>query len=184
MTEAFRESQNRVISMSLIHEELYRSKEMETLDFAAYLKKLTADLLQSYRVRSDEIGLKLDIEEVHFGMDTAIPLGIIINELVSNSLKHAFPEGKGGEILIKLFQTDHNRNKVINRNRKINKNGNSNYSTQFSLIVSDNGSGFPENIDFRNTASLGLQLVNTLVEQLEGSIELERDEGTKFIIRF
>ena len=184
VTEAFRESQNRVISMSLIHEELYRSKEMETLDFAAYLKKLTADLLRTYRVRSDEISLKLDIEEVRFGMDTAIPLGIIINELVSNSLKHAFPEGKGGEILIKLFQTDHNKNKVISRNRKINKNGNSNYSTQFSLIVSDNGSGFPENIDFRNTASLGLQLVNTLVEQLEGKIELERNEGTNFIIRF
>ncbi len=184
VVEAFRESQNRVISMSLIHEELYKSRDMETLDFAIYLKKLTADLLQSYRVRSDKIGLKLDVEKVLFEMDTAIPLGIIINELVSNSLKHAFPERKGGEILIRLFQADHNKNKVISRDRKINKNGNSKYSTQFSLIVSDNGSGFPENIDFRNTTSLGLQLVNTLVEQLEGSIELERNKGTKFIIRF
>ncbi len=184
VVEAFKESQNRVTSMSLIHEELYRSRDMETLDFAVYLKKLTADLLRSYRVRSDDVRLKLDLEKVLFGMDTAIPLGIIINELVSNSLKHAFPEGKGGEILIKLFQTAHNKNKVISRNRKINKNGNSNYSNQFSLIVSDDGSGFPENIDFRNTVSLGLQLVNTLVEQLEGSIELEKNEGTKFIIRF
>ena len=104
VVEAFRESQNRVASMALIHEELYKGDELDTLDFAAYLQKLTADLFGSYNLRNNDIILKLDLEQIHLGMDTAIPLGIIVNELISNALKHAFPAGRAGEIHINSLQ--------------------------------------------------------------------------------
>ncbi len=167
--EAFRDSQNRVVSMSLIHEELYKTGEngdVETLNFTAYLRKLATDLIRSYKVGDEDIHLKLDLENVSLGMDTAIPLGIIVNELVSNSLKHAFPERRNGEIRVKLYRAGND------------------LGPQFTLIISDDGVGLPEALNFRDTASLGLQLVNTLVEQIEGSIELERGSGTKFKIGF
>ncbi len=167
--EAFRDSQNRVVSMSLIHEELYKTREngnLETLDFTAYLRKLATDLLRSYKVGNEEIHLQLDLENVSLGMDTAIPLGIIVNELVSNSLKHAFPDGRNGEIRVKLQRAEND------------------HDHQFTLIVSDDGVGLPKDFDFRDATTLGLQLVNTLVEQIEGNIELGRDAGTKFKIGF
>jgi len=169
--EAFRESQNRVASMALIHEELYQGKDMETLDFAAYLRELTSELLSSYTVGNERVSLKLDIEQLYLGMDTAVPLGIIVNELVSNSLKHAFPAGKAGEIRIRLFGPE---NYEIEGEKDL----------QFTLSVADDGKGFPEKIDFKNTDSLGLQLVKILVEQIEGCIELKRDPGTEFKIEF
>ena len=164
--EAFQDSQNRVISMSLIHEELYKTGDSESLDFAAYLQKLATELLHSYKIGTEDILLKLDLENASLKMDTAIPLGIIVSELVSNSLKHAFPRGRNGEIRVKLHRTENDE------------------TTQFMLIVSDDGVGMPENIDFRNTPSLGLQLVIALVEQINGSIELEKGVGTGFRIKF
>lgn len=185
VVEAFRESQNRVISMSMIHEELYKSRDMETIDFEAYLRKLTSDLLKSYKIGGETVLLKLSVEDIFLRMDTAIPLGIVVNELVSNSLKHAFSEGREGEIYIKLCQMDDYGNKRINNMKSnINKNRHSERKNQYILIVSDNGLGFPENVDFRNTDSLGLQLVNALVDQLEGSIELDIDGKTEFRINF
>jgi PAS domain S-box-containing protein len=184
--EAFRESQNRVATMAIIHEELYRSKNNETLDFSAYLQKLTADLFSSYAVRKDDVRMQLDLEEAFLGMDTAVPLGIIINELVSNSLKHAFPSGRKGEIQIELCRIEEiETNKSIsNITNNIGSRSSVDKSVQYRLVVSDNGLGFPQNIDFRNTGSLGLQLVNILVEQLEGTIELEEGRGTSFKILF
>lgn len=177
--EAFRESQNRVTSMALIHEELYQGKDMETLEFSAYLRRLTGDLIKSYDSENMDISLKLELEQVYLGMDTAVPLGIIVNELVSNALKHAFPAGRGGEIHISLFALEEGNSKNENRNSCKNE-GN----FEYTLIVADNGSGIPENLDFRNTDSLGLQLVNLLVEQIDGCIELNRDSGTEFKIMF
>jgi PAS domain S-box-containing protein len=176
--EAFRESQNRVVSMALIHEELYQGKDMETLEFSAYLRRLTADLLKSYNVENKSIKLNLELEQVFLGMDTSVPLGIIVNELISNALKHAFPEGTGGEIRISLFgsEDDKTENEIANFKKE--------NDFQFTLIVADNGKGIPEEIDFRTADSLGLQLVNILVEQIEGSIELKRDHGTEFRITF
>ncbi len=184
--EAFRESQNRVSTMAIIHEELYRSKNNEALDFSAYLQKLTEELFQTYVVRKGDVDMQLDIEEIFLGMDTAVPLGIIINELISNSLKHAFLPGMQGKISIKLSRTEENEgNKSIsNITNNIGAKSSIERNFQYTLVVSDNGLGFPENIDFRSTNSLGLQLVNILVEQLEGRIELENDSGTKFKIWF
>ncbi len=184
--EAFRESQNRIVTMAIIHEKLYRSENSETLDFSEYLQKLTSDLLHSYNIRKDDIKTFLDVEEIFIGMDTAVPLGIIINELVSNSLKHAFPQGRKGEIRIKLCKAEENvKNKSISN--ITNNNGaksSINKNSQYSLVVSDNGLGFPEKLDFRSTGSLGLQLVNILVEQLGGTIELQKGSETSFKILF
>jgi PAS domain S-box-containing protein len=168
MLESFRESQNRVASMALIHEELYKGNELDTLDFSAYLQKLTADLFDSYNLRNGYINLKLDLEKINLDMDIAIPLGIIVNELVSNSLKHAFFAGKAGEICINLCKIP-----FIGKNR-----------FHYMLTVEDNGKGIPEEVDFQNSESLGLQLVNILIEQIDGCIELIRNHGTKFTIRF
>ena len=184
--EAFHESQNRVATMAIIHEELYRSKNNETLDFSAYLQKLTSELFHSYIVRKGYVDMHLDIDEIFLGIDTAVPLGIIVNELVSNSLKHAFPPGRRGEIRIKLYRTgnsDENKS-ISNSTNNIGSKSSVDKNIQYTLVVSDNGLGFPKNIDFRNTSSLGLQLVNILVEQLEGAIELNRSSGTEFKIRF
>jgi len=168
--EAFRESQNRIFSMSLIHEELYKGEGTDKLNFWFYVQKLAEDLFQTYSVRSKNIRLLMDLEEnAFFDMDTAIPLGIIVNELISNSLKHAFSENKEGEIRIRLCreEEDHEISKSL-----------------FSLTISDNGKGIPENVELGSVESLGLQLVNTLVDQLDGKLEVKREHGTEFIITF
>jgi len=169
--EAFKDSQHRVKSMALVHEKLYQSEDMVSVDFSDYIQNLTDYLFHSYSVKNRNVSLKLDVDRIFLGMDTAIPLGIIINELVSNSLKHAFAERDSGEISISL---------------KRDENGSvENPDEYFLLDVRDNGVGFPEALDFMDTDSLGLQLVVTLVDQIEGSIELDTSNGgTEFCIRF
>ncbi len=157
----FKESQNRVRSMAMIHEGLYRTQNLARINFEKYIENLMSALFSSYGIDQKVIKQKMDLNEVLLDIDTAIPCGLILNELVTNSLKHAFPNGKKGEIAVLLSQKDENKLK---------------------MIVEDNGKGFPENIDFKNTESLGLQLVNTLVDQLKGEIELERNNGTRFIL--
>ncbi|AKB77887.1 Sensory transduction histidine kinase [Methanosarcina horonobensis HB-1 = JCM 15518] len=180
--EAFRESENRVVSMSIIHEELHKSEDTTSIDFAAYLKKLTSELLYSYRVGNEKVHLFLDVGHTFLEIDMAIPLGIIINELFSNSLKYAFPRGADGEIRISLFrQPESSAGSIPDSN--IDTTG-PDMRSGFTLIYSDNGGRFPENIDFKNPDTLGLQLVNALVEQLDGTIELEKGKETKFIMRF
>lgn len=189
VVEAFMESQSRVISMSLIHEELYKGDKLEALDFSAYLRKLTAELFTSYNLENKDISFKLDLDKIYLGMDTAIPLGIIVNELVSNSFKHAFSAKQEGEIHINLRKAETPASKINTSSFKndglgpdrecIGKLG-----FQYVLEVSDSGKGIQEEIDIKNSSSLGLQLVNILVEQIEGCIELEKDKGTKFTIWF
>jgi PAS domain S-box-containing protein len=182
ITDALRECQNRVLSMALIHEELYQSALDEKLNFAAYLQNLTNEIFTSYNVGKTDIELKVDLEEVFLGMDTAIPLGIIVNELVSNSLKYAFPSGNRGVVHITLRKKE-------NGAAELKLSGADMYfqnekSFDYVLTVADSGKGIPEEIDFRNTDSLGLQLVNILVEQIDGFIELNSSKSTEFTIWF
>jgi PAS domain S-box-containing protein len=161
--DMFSDSVNRINTMAFIHEKLYRSKDMTNVNFDDYLKSMLNSMLLSYRSDSLKIELKTDIDNVSLGVNTAIPCGLIINELISNSLKHAFPEGNEGEIRVAMFTND---------------------KAEIELTVSDNGVGIPENLDLRNTDSLGLTLVNALAAQLRGTIDLNREKGTRFVITF
>jgi len=172
--EAFRESQDRVISMALIHEELHKSEGLNTLNFSPYIEGLTRNLFLTYRLGNTDVSLNMDLEEnIFLDMDTAVPVGIIVNEIVSNSLKHAFPGRDKGEIRIKFRREENGENK---------KEGNK--STCFNLIISDNGVGIPESFDIEDLDSLGMQLVTTLVDQLDGKVELKNNSGTEFAISF
>ncbi len=176
--EAFRVSQDRVTSMALIHEELHEGGEIDTLNFSPYLERLVENLFHTYRLGDSSISLKMNLEEnIFFNMDIAVPLGLIVNELVSNSLKYAFSEVKKGEIQIKL-------SRQVTGNEPNEKDQFTEKGSRYILIVSDNGIGIPENIDFENSNTLGLQLVSILVDQLDGEIELKKNNGTEFIIRF
>ncbi|MCK4235257.1 PAS domain S-box protein [candidate division WOR-3 bacterium] len=162
--EMFTESQDRIKSMALVHEKLYRSKDFTKINFKEYIESLSKSLLRSYDEKRSKITLKINVSDVLLGVDYAIPCGLVINELVSNSLKHAFPEGKEGEITIS-FQSP-----------KIN---------EFILIVGDNGIGLPKDFDFNKTESLGLYLVSILAkDQLQGKISVDGTKGTKFQITF
>ncbi len=161
--DMFTDSQNRITSMSLIHEKLYQSKGLAKIDFDDYIRDLANGLFQSYGANGN-IKLIIDVRDVSLGIDSAIPCGLVVNELVTNSLKHAFPDGRRGEVLISLHPTDGN---------------------MIELIVSDNGVSIPEDIDIRKTESLGLHLVTILVEnQLHGEINLNRSKGTEFLVKF
>ena len=174
--EAFRESQDRVISMALIHEELYKGGGFETLNFSPYIQELADTLFHTYRLGNTDISLNMDLEEnILFDMDTAVPLGMIINELVSNSLKHAFIGRDRGEIQIKLHREEPT---------ELESEDSKSTSTSFTLTISDNGVGIPENLDIEELDSLGMQLVTSLVDQLDGELELKRDNGTEYTIRF
>jgi two-component sensor histidine kinase len=157
----FRESQDRIRSMALVHEKLYRSGDVARIDFREYVESLTAGLYRSY-FPGPGVRIFADVENVSLDIDLAVSCGLIINELVSNALKYAFPEGRAGEIHVSLAGD----------------------GDSYTLTVSDDGVGLPPGLDFRDTPSLGLQLVNTLVGQLEGTIELDSAEGTRFKITF
>ncbi|MFI5144011.1 MAG: PAS domain S-box protein [Ignavibacteria bacterium] len=161
--EFFRISQDRVKSMALIHQQLYRSNDLSSINFGDYLRNLTTHLFQAYGVNEGNIRLSIEAKNIYIGIDSAIPCGLLINELISNSLKHAFPGNRRGKINVTM--------EIVEENK-------------FSLIISDNGIGFPEDIDFRNTKSLGMQLVITLTDQIDGRIELIRENGTTFKITF
>lgn len=159
----FEDSQHRIRAMALIHETLYRGDGLAQINAADYLQPLSAQLAEAYRTLNNRVVLKCQVEEVWLSINKAVPCGLILNELLSNALKHAFPEAATGEILI-----------VLRREAP----------GSCTLIVSDTGIGFPEGLDFRTTESLGLQLVCLLTEQIEGTISLERRGGTAISITF
>jgi len=162
--EMFNESRNRIISMSLIHEKLYQSKDFTKIDLKGYIVDLVNGLFQSYGVNMNKIVLNINVENIPLGIDSAIPCGLIINELVTNSLKHAFPGDRKGEVRVILHLTQDN---------------------MIELVVGDNGIGLPENLDIKNIKSLGLHLVPMLAEnQLMGSLDINNNNGTEFIIKF
>ena len=159
--ELVRESQNRVRTMALIHERLYQSDSLAQIDFEHYLRSLTRELFRSYSIGG--ISLKLEAEEHHLDVDTAIPCGLIVNELVSNALKYAFPEGKKGEVHVKFWSVSRNK---------------------YALSVSDNGIGLPAELDIEKVKTLGLQLLGMLVRQLRGTLDIVRDSGTTIMVTF
>ena len=159
----FGESQKRIETMTLIHEKLYRSKDLARIDFAEYVDDLTSHIFSLHEDKSAQIDLKTDVRDVVLDVNKAIPCGLVINELVSNALKHAFAGRKRGTVSIRMHSRD---------------------GGGITLSVSDDGKGFPEDVDYRNTNSLGMQLIISLVDQLGGIMKREGGEGTTFTITF
>ena len=156
-----KESQNRIKSMAMIHEKLYMSDDLAHINFVDYIQSLVKNLFYSYNVENTNIKPIFEVEDVTLNMETAVPCGLIISELVSNSLKYAFPNEKKGEILVSLKTVD----------------------DKYELIIRENGIGLPEELDFNNLETLGLLLVNNLTEQIDGELTINRSPGTEFKIK-
>lgn len=161
---AFKDSINRIKSMAAIHETLYRSIDIARVNFDNYVKSLAGILYESYGIGIGRVSLNTDVQNISFEIDTAVPVGLVINELVSNALKHAFPDNRKGSIMISLRKTD---------------------GGHYELSVSDDGVGLPNEFDLDKSASLGMHLIHNLVKgQLQGNLEIKRDGGTTFKITF
>ncbi len=160
--EIFKESQSRIKSMALIHEKLYQTGDLTRINLSEYANELVSDLFRSYSVNTYLVKYEIKSNNILLDINTAIPCGLIINELVTNSIKHAFPDNRSGEINIEIKCQD----------------------DDFILEVQDDGVGFPENLDIEDVKTLGLQLVTSLTKQLDGAIELDRKGGTCFRINF
>lgn len=158
--DILKESQSRAKSMALIHQKLYQTGNVKEIEFSEYLRSLTSELRHTC-IAENPIELKLNLQEAYLDVDRAIPLGLITTEIIINSFKHAFPDGKG-KICVEFSKTE----------------------DLFELIISDNGIGVPEDFDFKTQGNMGMNLINGLTQQINGSINLVRDHGTKFIIQF
>lgn len=161
--EVFKNTQNRISSMALIHDKLYQSKDLARINFAEYIQDLTNSLFSAYEANANKIALKIDVQDIFLSIDAAIPCGLIINELILNAMKYAFPTGRQGEIFVKFHSVAYNK---------------------FVLFIGDNGVGFPKDLDLKSLNSLGLQLVSALVKQLSGDIETNTSNGAQFKITF
>jgi two-component sensor histidine kinase/HAMP domain-containing protein len=163
LTEAFKESQNRIRSMALVHEKLYKTSNFAKLEMEEYVNQLIGYLFNSYNINSSKIQTSVEIDNILVNIDTAIVLGLIINETVTNSLKHAFNSNGEGRISITLKKLEDN---------------------SYVLIIKDSGTGFPDDFNFEKSDTLGLLLVNTLVDQLEGKVEFDTNHGAEIRILF
>jgi two-component sensor histidine kinase len=157
-----KECQNRIKTMAFIHESLYQNKDFSQINFSEYIVTLVKNLFYSFEANQQKIRANFDVEPILLNLDTSIPCGLIVNELVSNALKYAFSETKEGAIFVELKK----------ENGKI------------KMLIADNGRGIPEEINYKNTETLGLQLVNTLTEQINGTISMKQNKGTIFEIIF
>jgi two-component sensor histidine kinase len=161
--QVFEESKNRIRSMTLIHENLYQTRDLVRIDVPEYIRELVAHFINSYGNLMERITPRIQVDNISLNMDTAIPIGLILSELISNALKHAFPPGEKGEIHI-ILRSESGGTAV--------------------LRVSDNGVGLPQDLDVHQTQSLGLQLVNLLTQQVKGTIDIKRNKGTTVTITF
>ncbi|MEN9997624.1 MAG: putative sensor histidine kinase pdtaS [Bacteroidota bacterium] len=160
--EILDESRNRIRSMAIIHENLYRTTNFSSIDFTSYLQNLCTNLISSYHVYSGIVEFKDEMEKIDLVLDQAIPCGLLVNELITNSIKYAFPSKQEGQITVGLEEKDET----------------------IYLRIEDNGIGLPKDFDMMKTDTLGLQLVSTLVEQLDGEIKVRNHQGTKYLITF
>jgi len=158
----FRESQNRVRLMAAIHEALYKSNDLSHFDGGSFIRDITSNLRSSYGAEAAALEIHVDVEGIQLSRDNAVPCGMIINELVSNAMKHGFPNGRTGEVQVQLRCGD----------------------DAYVLRVKDNGIGLPAGMDWQHPASLGLRLVNALVRQIEGALEVSHQEGAEFVVTF
>ncbi len=162
----FFESQNRIRTMALIHEILYRSNDYAHINFSKYLNELITYLLESYGRSRDDIVIDTRLNVTYLSLDLAIPCGLMANELISNCLKHAFPNGRKGHIMVTLSQSQDQKK-------------------EFRLSVSDDGIGFPPNLDLKKATSFGLQVINGIAtHQMRGTVEVVRQPGTTVVITF
>lgn len=162
-SKALREGQNRIKSMALIHERFYQSDGLSRIDFDDYIRRLTDNLLQTSGITSGKVMINIVTEKISLDIDTAVPCGLIINEVVSNSVKHAFNDGRQGEILIQFSKKG---------------------ETKYRLIIADNGIGLPQGFKLEHSDSLGIQLIQALTEQIDGALSIESEKGVKYIIEF
>ncbi|HWI55574.1 MAG TPA: histidine kinase dimerization/phosphoacceptor domain -containing protein, partial [Bacillota bacterium] len=162
--EMFGDSQNRIRSMALVHEKLYQSSDLSRVNFSDDVESLAALLFRSYGVNASRIRLSIEADQAFLSIETAVPCGLIVNELLSNCLKHAFPEKRSGQIRIRISEAPG--------------------GDWLLLAVADNGVGLPPGLDLEQTDTLGLQLVRTLTRQLNGHLELATEGGTEFRVRF
>jgi two-component sensor histidine kinase len=166
--EMLRDSQNRIRSMALIHQTLYQSKDFAGVDFGTFIDTLIPTLISSYGADSSRIRLSIKADDVQLPLNVAVPAGLLVNELISNALKHAFPGERVGEVAVTL-RSNADRGGAAN---------------SVVLTVSDNGIGIPEELNLRRTETLGLQLVSLLTDQLHGKLEIQRRDPTQFVIEF
>ena len=158
------ESQQRIKSMSLIHESLYQSDDLLEINFEDYIRTLATGLCRFYTIPGVEVQLDIVVDEVALGLDTAVPCGLIINELISNALKHGFNDHSGRAAVIDVhFVKDQG---------------------QFRLRISDNGAGLPKDFDLSRSGSMGMEIVDILTQQLEGSLSYQSNAGAQFLIEF
>jgi len=162
-SEALRECQNRVASMALIHDKLYRARDLARVSFAEYVRDLTNNILTSYALPARSVRVRLDIDDLSLGLDYAVPCGLILNELMSNCLKHAFPVGRSGTVYIGFHAEG---------------------EEELCMVVRDDGLGIPADVDLGRTSSLGWRLIRALVEQLGGVVQCQTAGGTSVEIRF
>jgi PAS domain S-box-containing protein len=160
---AFRETQSRVMSMALFHEKLYGSKDLARVDFSEYIQALASKIISTYSVNGN-VKMNIQIDNVKLGVDIAVPCGLMINEMISNSVKHAFPGGREGEITIEMHEIQVSAGK------------------QYLLRVKDNGIGLPEGFDIASATTLGMVLIHSLVGQLNGTLDLKSTGGTEYTI--
>ena len=158
-----KDGQNRVRAMALVHEKFYQSDEIGTIDFKEYAEKVCYYLRQSYLGAESKVNINIQSDQVALDMDTAMPCGLLITEIVSNSMKYAFPQNRAGEIFIRIRKEE--ENKIV-------------------IQISDNGVGMPTEVSIDKSESMGLQLINALTNQLDGNLEVQRDRGTQFSITF
>ena len=159
----FEESQNRVHSISLVHEMLYRAGDLARVDFGDYLRTLTSHMADGWSSSGRLVQVSVEAAGVHLPVDTAIPCGLIVNELITNAFKHAFPGGRSGSIRVRAVHQPRGR---------------------LAVVVQDDGIGMPEDLNLTRAGSLGLDLVNTLIRQLRATVEIRRSGGTTFEIQF
>lgn len=175
--DMLKDIQRRIKAMALVHEKLYQSGDLASVNFYDYTKHLTNDIFRSFGSSISNIELEIDVENIYLDIDTSVLCGLIINELITNSLKYAFPTSSAGAA---GRPNGSSRGKITITMRR-----NEDSKSEIELIISDNGIGVPEDLDFRNTKTLGLHLVNTLVKQLDdGEVNLNRGKGTEFQIKF